>query len=120
MITPVYFAILEVKKVTFISFLECPFSVDCWNTLNISWDTSLKPMDMLIEARTSFGSPIFREIMITACCSIWKIRNAVIFDSEHHSIISWKIRFKEELGFVSIKANHSVKLALDLWKESYS
>jgi hypothetical protein len=31
-----------------------------------------------------------------------------------------KIRFKEELGFVCIKAKHSVKLALDLWKESYS
>jgi hypothetical protein len=42
-------------------FFECPFSLSCWNHIGIHWDFSLPPLDMLIEARTNFGSPIFRE-----------------------------------------------------------
>ena len=54
-------------------FLSCPFSQDCWNTLHIHWNLNLDPLDMVIEARTTFGHCIFREIMITACWIIWKL-----------------------------------------------
>jgi len=48
-------------------FFECPFNLSCWNRIGIHWDLSLPPLDMLIEASTAFGSPIYREIVITAC-----------------------------------------------------
>ena len=48
--------------------------------VHICWNQNLPPLDMIIDARTSFGSPIFREIFITACWIIWVTRNTVIFD----------------------------------------
>ena len=48
-------------------FFECNFSTACWNIIPICWNQNLPPLDMIIDDRTSFGSPIFREIFITAC-----------------------------------------------------
>ena len=48
-------------------FFECHFSTACWNTIPICWNQNVPPLDMIIDARTSFGSPIFREFFITAC-----------------------------------------------------
>lgn len=39
------------------------------------------PFDMIIEARNSFGSRIFGELIITTCWTIWKLRNSIIFYS---------------------------------------
>ena len=55
-----------VEESAFHLFFECPFSQSCWDSINIHWNTNLQPLDMVIEARTNFGSIIFREIMITA------------------------------------------------------
>ena len=62
-------------------FFECPFSSDCWSSASIHWDLTLKPRDMLIEARIAFGSCIFIEIMITPYWVIWTIRNGALFDN---------------------------------------
>jgi len=41
------------------------------NALNIYWDNNrLPPLHMVIEARTSLGSPIFRELNITTTKTI--------------------------------------------------
>lgn len=101
-------------------FFSCSFSQDCWDTLHIYWNLNLDPLDMVIEARRSFGHPIFREIMITACWVIWKLRNNIIFDNGNCSLSSWKHIFKEELGPVCIKAKQAIKAPLSLWRESYS
>lgn len=62
-------------------FFECPFSQACWNSIGINWNLALPPLDMIIDSRLTFGSPIFREIIITACWCIWTARNGVIFDN---------------------------------------
>lgn len=85
------------EEISFHLFFECAFSQSCWNTLTISWNLSLPPLHMVIDARSNFGNPIFREICITACWVIWTTRNAVIFDNAQISINDWKRRFKEEL-----------------------
>jgi hypothetical protein len=59
---------------------------------------------MLIEARITFDSCIFREIMITACWVFWTSRNGAIFDNRTPSMQSCKANFEEELGMVCIKA----------------
>ena len=89
-------------------FFECPFSLSCWNHIDIHWDLSLPPLDMLIEARTTFGSPIFREILITACWTIWNSRNGLIFDGKPCTLNSWKALFRTEIGLICIKAKPSL------------
>jgi len=73
---------------------------------------------MIIEARTNFGSIIFREIVVTACWIIWKMRNNIIFDNASCNLSVWKSNFKEELGLVCIKAKPSRSLILKQWRES--
>ena len=73
MITIVCFCNSGCEETLLHLFFSCPFSQDCWNTLHIHWNLNLDPLDMVIEARTTFGHCIFREIMITACWIIWKL-----------------------------------------------
>jgi len=80
----------------------------------------VQPLDMVIEARTTFGSPILRELVIIACWIVWKTRNGVIFGTKVCNLKNWKSRFKEELGFVCIKAKQNLKVTLDLWRENFS
>lgn len=61
----------DCEETSFHLFFECPFSTACWNTIPINWNTSMQPLDMVIDARTAFGSPTFREIFITTCWTIW-------------------------------------------------
>jgi hypothetical protein len=75
---------------------------------------------MVIEARTNFGDPLFREIFITACWIIWTTRNKVIFDKGQIDINIWRREFKEELGLVCIKAKPSRQTPLNLWRDSYN
>lgn len=63
-------------------FFECPFSIACWTSIGIQWNSNLQPLDMLLAARQAFGSKIFREIIITATWVIWLVWNGVIFDNE--------------------------------------
>lgn len=107
-----------VEETCFHLFFECPFSLNCWNLININWNFNLQPLDMLIQARTSFGSPIFREIFITACWIIWKERNGIIFDNKATSPRVWKIHLKEELGLVCIKAKKRIAEPLKIWCEN--
>jgi len=72
----------------------------------------MPPLDMVIDARTFFGSPIFREIFITACWIIWVTRNAVIFDNGQINLNNWRRQFKEELDLVCTKAKLSRHAAL--------
>jgi hypothetical protein len=78
------------EETSFHLFFECPFSQVCWNSIPMSWDTNLQPLDMIIKARSDFGNAFFREILITVCWAIWITRNGVIFYHEHATIHIWK------------------------------
>ena len=108
------------EETSFHLFFECAFSKSCWNTIPIDWNLNLQPLDMVIEARTAFGSIIFREIFITACWIIWTTRNGVIFDSGQIDLSAWKRQFKNELGLVCHKAKPARQALLNQWRDSYS
>jgi len=107
------------EETCFHLFSTCPFSAACWNSINISWNTNLEPLDMVYQARISFGSKIFRELVITACWVIWTTRNGVIFDGKAHSLNQWKRAFKDELGLVRIKSKKKIRDVLIRWCEIF-
>jgi hypothetical protein len=63
---------------------------------------------MVLQARADFNRSFFKEIMITACWTIWTSRNHLIFDGVPYSISSWKESFKYEIGVVCMKAKSSL------------
>jgi len=79
------------EEISFHLFFECPFSNSCWNPLSIHCDLSLQSLDMMIEARTTFGSLILREIVIMACWAIWTTSNGVIFDNKSYEPTTFQI-----------------------------
>lgn len=110
----------NIEEDLFHLFFGCTFSQNCWSFLHIAWDLNLAPLDMVIEARRYFGHVIFREILIAACWSIWKMRNSIIFDNETCSFQRWKIIFKIEFGLVCIKAKGGKKTLLKTWLQQLS
>ena len=107
------------EETSFHLFFECSFSKECWETIPISWDFNLNPVDMIVWARLQFGSPIFREIFISACWIIWNTRNGIIFYHGQKNIHVWKRQFREEIALVCNKARPSVSSALSSSRDSY-
>ncbi|EER99102.3 hypothetical protein BDA96_02G261200 [Sorghum bicolor] len=107
------------EESSFHLFFECSFSKECWASIPIIWDLNLNPLDMIIQARLTFGSAIFREIFITTCWIIWNTRNNIIFDNGQKNLQLWKMQFKAQLGLVCTKAKPSKSAVIHSWKESY-
>lgn len=101
-------------------FFECSFAQECWAHMNIQWDFSLNPLDMVLRAKEDFGNIIFREVLITGCWSIWCIRNKIIFDNDIRSLERWKILFYSELGLVCIKSKPNKSNLISAWRDSLS
>jgi len=74
------------------------------DTAQMVWNLQLQPLDMVLDARNTFGARFFREILIIGYWIIWTTRNKVIFDNDTISINKWKQNFVAELAPVCIKA----------------
>ncbi|KAF8670980.1 hypothetical protein HU200_050252 [Digitaria exilis] len=72
---------------------------------------------MIIAARHMFGSPIFREIVIVSCWSIWCHRNSIIFDNGSLSLLAWKHFFVQEVSMVLLRVKAYVKALLTFMAE---
>jgi hypothetical protein len=56
-----------IEKTTFHLFFSCPFSQECWRSLNILWDFSLGFFSMMDEARKNYQHGFFMEIFLLGC-----------------------------------------------------
>nr|TKW03477.1 hypothetical protein SEVIR_7G027000v2 [Setaria viridis] len=96
-------------------FFNCPFSEACWIYLDIQWDSSLHPLQMIIQARQRFGSCIIREIVIVACWTLWCHRNSIVFNAQSLSFARWRLSFVEEMRRVSLRAKTSMGDKINIW-----
>jgi hypothetical protein len=63
---------------------------------------------MIMEARNSFGSRIFRELVITTCLAIWELRNSTVFFTMVYSSCLETL-FQRGFVMVIIKVEPKVK-----------
>jgi hypothetical protein len=59
---------------------DCPFSVSCWNYIDIHWNYSLDFFDMVTLAKELFRKTFFMEIIAISAWEIWKQINNVVGD----------------------------------------
>ncbi|KAJ1256195.1 hypothetical protein BS78_K065900 [Paspalum vaginatum] len=90
-------------------FLSCPFSVDCWNKLNIQWDLHIPIDERLYRAKQNFQEPWFMETFIFATWTIWNLRNDIIFDRRPHSFSLWCRNFRSTAPLQICRMKKSVK-----------
>jgi hypothetical protein len=70
-------------------FFECQISRQCWDVLNMQWDTNLAISDMIAVASTQWRRPLFLEYAILGAWNIWKIRNRKHFDGIIPTTQTW-------------------------------
>jgi hypothetical protein len=97
------------EEATFHLFFSCPFSQECWRSLNILWDLTLGFFSMMDEAKKNYQHGFFMEIFLLGCWHIWKQRNAFIFNRGHPSQQSWRAGFLEEACLQAHRMNIAQK-----------
>jgi hypothetical protein len=108
-----------VEKVFFICFLNVHNDKWCWRFVNVRWNTSLSPQDMLIRSRRQFNSSIFHKVIMIVGWTISCHRNAVIFDGETISLNRWKNAFRDEFKLILHRTKTSTKILLSNWLSSF-
>lgn len=78
-------------------FFECPSTTARWYKLNIQWQVQDDIFQTLLLQRPTFNSVYFMEIVMLAAWSIWKERNAFIFNNKVPSISAWTAIFTSEV-----------------------
>jgi hypothetical protein len=96
-------------------FFSCPFSVSCWDMLNINWNGGLQRIDKIIEAKSNFQGSLFFEIFVIAAWGIWKERNNWIFKNINPSRASWKSRTIADLNLLRFKVNQNLQNTISLY-----
>lgn len=71
-------------------FFECGFSTDCWNAINVQWNTNLEIQEMLKETARIWNQGMFKEVIMLGAWNIWKQRNAYYFDKISPTPQGWK------------------------------
>ena len=77
-------------------FFQCCFSKECWELLGIHWNNNGNHLDWIAQAKQTWNKCMFMEIFMVGAWSIWKERNALIFEGIAPTIASWKLRFKKD------------------------
>lgn len=85
-------------------FFECEFSISCWNTLNIQWDTTLGAQEMLKLSASTWNQALFKEVVMLAAWNIWKQRNNCYFEKITPTVRSWKRGVISDLEILKFRA----------------
>jgi hypothetical protein len=86
----------QCEETTFHLFFPCPFSLECWEHLNINWRFGQQFHSMMEEAKQQFNNKLFMEIFILGSWQIWKQQNDFIFNRGSPSFLFWKLGFLDE------------------------
>lgn len=81
-------------------FFCCPFSVECWRTLGISWSDTDYRLHMIHAGRAVWSRPMFMEVFAVAAWGIWKERNDKVFREILPTHNSWLSRFKTDFAML--------------------
>lgn len=84
-------------------FLQCPFSIQCWQILQLHIVSPQDPLQSLEILRIQLNVPFFMDIIIIMSWCIWMSRTDLIFRSILSSIHNCRSLFQKELALVVIE-----------------
>ena len=96
-------------------FIHCPFANACWNWLQIQTDQHLNFFQNLEGFKRQLQVPYFTEIITIMCWTIWKARNALIFNQVQPSVQNSKKELKDEFALLLLRAKKKYFPSIDLW-----
>jgi hypothetical protein len=101
-------------------FFECPFAGQCWNSINLTWDTSLSLMERLAMANSIQNLEFFTEATIIAAWELWKLRNDKIFQRRLPTTTIWLANFKNQCLLQSVRFRDDLRSSFCFWLDAFS
>ncbi|EES18608.2 hypothetical protein SORBI_3009G220900 [Sorghum bicolor] len=77
-------------------FISCQFASEAWQSINLSVNSGMQPLQNLEFLRAQINQSFFMEIIILFCWAIWMSRNNYVFRDIPPSVQGCKTIFRAE------------------------
>jgi hypothetical protein len=96
-------------------FLKCNFAKACWNSIGMTPPRIANPVDAAVNLMRQLNVPFSMEIVILMTWSIWKCRNAWLFQDKDPTVQHCKNEFAKELHLVMLRAKGRFDSTIPEW-----
>jgi hypothetical protein len=101
-------------------FFDCPFAMQCWNSIHFTWDTSLPMLERLAAATNAHNLEFFTEASLIAAWELWKVRNDKVFQRTDPTIATWFANFKNQCTLQSVRFKEDLRSSFCFWLNAFS
>jgi hypothetical protein len=101
-------------------FFECPFAMQCWNSINFSCDINLPFLERLSTASNVHNLPFFTEATLIAAWELWKLRNDKVFQRRDPTPALWLVNFKSQCILQSVRFKEDLRSSFCIWLDAFS
>jgi hypothetical protein len=110
-----YTCIWQKEETLYHLFLKCNFAKACWNSISLTPPRITNPVDAAANLKQQLNVPFSMEIVILMTWSIWKCRNAWLFQDKDPTVQQCKNEFVKELHLVTHRAKGRFDSAIPEW-----
>jgi hypothetical protein len=96
-------------------FLQCPFAMQCWGSINLQVQQHLDPFQNLQSFKDQLSEPFFMEVIVLMAWTIWKSRNDLIFRQIVPNLTIAKQNFNAECQLLLLRAKRSYFPKIEQW-----
>jgi hypothetical protein len=100
-------------------FLRYNFAKACWNSISLMPPRIANPEEATTNLKQQLNVPFSMEIIILMTWSIWKCRNAWLFQNKDPTVQQCKHEFTKELLLVTHKALGRFDSAIPAWLQQW-
>jgi len=96
-------------------FVNCPFSIMCWNIINVSIPIQSSSPEIFSQIKDQLASPFAMDAIILLSWSIWNLRNELIFSGTQISLASCRRSLLKELSLLQHRMKPALRPQFSQW-----
>jgi len=100
-------------------FLDCPFAFAAWQSINLTVNSGIQPLQNIELLKAQINQSFFMEIIILFSWAIWMSRNNCIFKGVPPSIQGCKRIFKSEFLWLLRRAKKKYFPKIQEWIDNF-
>jgi hypothetical protein len=100
-------------------FLRCNFAKACWHSIGLIPPRIANPEEAAANLKQQLNVPFSMEVIILMTWSIWKCRNAWLFQNKDSTVQHCKHEFANELLLVISRALSRFDSAIPAWLQQW-
>ena len=104
---------LSAFRITMSWYKLALFDLSCWNLLHLQVPLQATILEIIDSLAAQLHTPIFMNILILLCWTIWCARNGAIFENQSASLPNYKVFFKKEITLLLHLVKHKQQERLE-------